>query len=59
MANGSIKDINIKGKFIKVHVGLSKYGDRLERAQQWLGDKVLEDSLPFVPYRTGNLRANS
>ena len=34
---------------------LSRYEDRLERAQAFLDNEVLRQSRPYVPFRTGML----
>lgn len=40
---------------LKIKVNLSKYDAIFQQAQQWLGNKVLEDCKPLMPIDTGNL----
>lgn len=39
---------------VQIHLDLSRYTERFEKAQQWLGDRVLEDCRRFMPLQTGN-----
>lgn len=54
-----LTDISIVDGNIKVNINLSQFNDRFKEAQQWLGDRVLEDSKAFMPLRTGNLQQRS
>ena len=42
-----------------IDITLAEYEERLRRAQEWLGNRVLEDCKPHMPYRTGALQNNS
>ncbi|MCM1545247.1 MAG: minor capsid protein, partial [Ruminococcus sp.] len=42
-----------------VHIALDRYSKRFDDAQQWLGDRVLEDCKPFMPLLTGSLQQRS
>lgn len=54
-----LTDISIVDGNIKVNIPLSQFNDRFKEAQQWLGDRVLEDSRAFMSLRTGNLQQRS
>lgn len=54
-----LTDISIVDGNIKVNINLSQFNDRFKEAQQWLGDRVLEDSRAFMPLRTGSLQQRS
>ena len=44
---------------VHVFLDLSGYEQRYTRAQQWLGDRVLEDCIPYMPISTGSQRQRS
>ena len=44
---------------VHVRLDLSQYAQRFVEAQQWLGDRVLEDSRSLMPLRTGSLQQRS
>lgn len=43
----------------RVEIRLDRFSKQLADAQQWLGDRVLEDCKPFMPHLTGNLQQRS
>ena len=43
----------------RVEINFEIYNDRFARAQQWLGDRVLEDCKPLMPLLTGSLQQRS
>lgn len=47
------------GANFRIELSLDKYSSRFTEAQQWLGDRVLEDSKPFMPILTGSLQQRS
>lgn len=44
---------------VHVKLDLRAYAPRHKRAQQWLGDRVLEDSRAYMPLLTGGLQQRS
>ena len=44
---------------LRVKIDLRPYGERFTQAQQWLGDRVLEDCKACMPLLTGNLQQRS
>jgi len=44
---------------VRVEVDLTSYASRFEEAQQWLGERVLQDCLSKVPIKSGSLRQRS
>lgn len=44
---------------VRVEVNLKGYEDRHKKAQQWLGDRILEDSRACMPLLTGGLQQRS
>ncbi len=44
---------------VHVRIDLSQYTQRFNAAQQWLGDRVLEDTRALMPLRTGSLQQRS
>lgn len=47
------------GANFRVNLSLDKFSKQFTEAQQWLGDRVLEDCKPFMPHLTGNLQQRS
>lgn len=48
----------VKGD-IRVELNLDRFSEQFTEAQQWLGDRVLEDCKPNMPFLTGNLQQRS
>ena len=44
---------------IQCDVNLNRFSKQFYQAQQWLGDRVLEDCKPFMPHVTGVFQDNS
>lgn len=44
---------------LRVEIDLRPYGERFAQAQQWLGDRVLEDCKACMPLLTGSLQQRS
>ena len=44
---------------VHIHVNLHPFEERHRKAQQWLGDRVLEDSRACMPLLTGGLQQRS
>lgn len=44
---------------VHIKINFSVYDERFVKAQQWLGDRVLEDCKPIMPLLTGNLQQRS
>lgn len=44
---------------VYIKINLSEYNERFINAQQWLGDRVLEDCKPLMPLLTGSLQQRS
>ena len=51
----TISDIDIDEKSISIHVRLSEFNTRLDDAQMWLDNAVMNSMLPFMPKRTGSM----
>ena len=47
------------GANFRVNLSLDRFSKQFTEAQQWLGDRVLEDCKPFMPHLTGNLQQRS
>lgn len=47
------------GANFRIDLSLSRFSRQFAEAQQWLGDRVLEDSKPFMSQRTGSLQQRS
>ena len=47
------KDITMETQYLKAHVGLSIFGGRFKKAQEWLEQEFVRKMTPFVPYKTG------
>lgn len=43
----------------RVDLSLDRFSKQFAEAQQWLGDRVLEDCKAVMPYRTGSLQQRS
>lgn len=43
----------------RVEIRLDRFSKQFADAQQWLGDRVLEDCKPFMPHLAGNLQQRS
>lgn len=43
----------------KANINLDRFSRQFTEAQQWLGDRVLEDCKPFMPHLTGGLQQRS
>lgn len=48
----------VKGD-IKVDISLDRFSEQFEKAQQWLGDRVLEDCKAKMPFSTGGMQQRS
>lgn len=44
---------------IRVELSLDRFSKQFKEAQQWLGDRVLEDCKPYMPHLTGNFQQRS
>lgn len=44
---------------VSVSLDLSRFDKQFEAAQQWLGDRVLQDCRPYTPMRTGSMAAKA
>jgi len=55
----ALSGIQYDGGAVHATVDLSALNDRMKRAQQWLGDRVLEDSRACMPLLTGSLQQRS
>ena len=47
------------GANFRVDLNLDRFSKQLTQAQQWLGDRVLEDSKAVMPHLTSNLQQRS
>lgn len=54
-----IPDVSFVGDGFRVHIKLDRFSKQFAAAQQWLGDRVLEDCKPFMPFLTGGLQQRS
>ena len=52
-------DIMFSDGNVHIKVDLHPFEERHRRAQQWLGDRVLEDSKACMPLQTGSLQQRS
>ena len=52
-------DISYVGTNFRVNLSLDRFSRQFTEAQQWLGDRVLEDCKPFMPHLTGSLQQRS
>ena len=53
------KNVSYVDGSVKVELKLDKFSELFKEAQQWLGDRVLEDCKPYMPHRTGSLQQRS
>lgn len=54
-----LPDIRYSDGNVHIKIDLSVFDERAVRAQQWLGDRVLEDCKPIMPLLTGSLQQRS
>lgn len=54
-----LPDIRYSDGNVHIKIDLSVFDERSVRAQQWLGDRVLEDCKPMMPLLTGSLQQRS
>lgn len=47
------------GANFKIELNLDRFAKQFADAQQWLGDRVLEDCKPFMPHLTGSQQQRS
>lgn len=47
------------GANIKVDLNFDRFSEQFTKAQQWLGDRVLEDCKPLMPFSVGDLQRRS
>lgn len=52
-------DISIVDGSVRVFIHMDRFSRQFADAQQWLGDRVLEDCKPLMPLRTGGLQQRS
>lgn len=52
-------DVQFSSGNVRVKLDLRRFDGRFREAQQWLGDRVLEDSRANMPLSTGNLQQRS
>ena len=52
------KILYVKGN-IKAEINFDRFSQQFADAQQWLGDRVLEDSKAYMPHLTGGLQQRS
>lgn len=48
----------VSGNF-RCEISLNRFSTKFARAQEWLGDRVLEDCKPYMPLLTGGLQQRS
>lgn len=48
----------VKGD-IRVNISIDRFSEQFEKAQQWLGDRILEDCKPKMPHLTGSMQQRS
>lgn len=53
------KDVSYVKGHVRVNLRFAKYGPRLAKAQEWLGQQVLADSKLYMPLKTGSLQQRS
>lgn len=51
-----IKDVDITQGNFRANIDLSKYDERIKKAQYYLDSEVMTAMLPYIPIRTGSLR---
>ena len=44
---------------IRIEVDLTRFGKQFREAQWWLGNQVLQDCKPFMPFLTGSMQQRS
>lgn len=44
---------------IRVNISFDRFSKQFAEAQQWLGDRVLEDCKAYMPHKTGSLQQRS
>ena len=49
------EDITMERGFLTCYIGLSKYGWRFKKAQEWLDREIMRKMEPIMPRKTGNL----
>lgn len=49
------KDIRAKSGNVSVNIKLAKYTRKIANLKTKLAEKVMEDTMPYVPYRTGKM----
>lgn len=54
-----LPNISFVSSDFSCEISLSRFNRQYDEAQQWLGDRVLEDNKPFMPFLTGNLQQRS
>ena len=54
-----IHKINYSHGNVHIKINISEYESRVTHAQQWLGDRVLEDCRALMPLATGSLQQRS
>lgn len=54
-----IPDVTFVGDGFRVRIKLERFSKQFAKAQQWLGDRVLEDCKSLMPLLTGNLQQRS
>jgi len=52
-------NISYVGANFRINVSLDRFSQQFADAQQWLGDRVLEDSKAYMPHLTGGLQQRS
>lgn len=54
-----LHDVSYVQGSVRVNLRFARYGQRFDQAQQWLGNQVLTDCIPYMPLRTGSQRQRS
>lgn len=54
-----LKKVSFVNGRVRVEINLKPLWTRVAEAQQWLGDRVLEDCKPFMPHLTGSMQQRS
>lgn len=54
-----LEKVSIVDGSVRANLNLDKYADRFREAQQWLGNRVLTDCKPYMPFVTGSLQQRS
>lgn len=52
-------NISYVGANFRIEISLDRFSRQFAEAQQWLGDRVLEDCKAYMPHLTGNLQQRS